>query len=122
MSRHILIGNHKSVVTDLNDVGQQRNRVDKWQALRGEEIQPKTFTKHRAKGVFWVCDGHVAIVTRELPLDDTRKVEDTDEDVLQGHHVCPVFQIPRWARGQMTIHETLTINITKNVSGEHDDP
>ena len=29
MGRHVLIGHHKSVVTDPNDVGQQRNRVDK---------------------------------------------------------------------------------------------
>ena len=116
MSRHILIGYHKSVVTDSNDVGQQRNRVDKCQTLRGEEIQPKTFTEHRAKSVPWVCDGHIAIVTRELLLDDACKVENTNENVFQRHHVCPVLQIPRWASGQMTIHETLTINFTKNVS------
>ena len=116
MCRHILIWHHKSVVTYSDDVGQQRNRVDKCQTIRSEEIQTKTFAEHWAQSVPWVCDGHIAIFTRELLLDDARKVKNTNEDVFQRHHVCSVLQIPRWASGQMTIHETLAINTTENVS------
>ena len=116
MCRHILIWHHKSVVTYSDDVGQQRNRVDKRQAICSEEVQPKTFAEHWAQSVPWICDGHIIIFTREFLLDDGRKVKNTNEDLFQRHHVCPVLQIFGRSSGQVTIHKTLASNTFKNVS------
>ena len=116
MCRHILIWHHKSVVTYSDDVGQQRNRVDKGQTLRSEKIQPKTSAEHWAQSIPRICDGHIVIFTREFLLDDGSEVKNTNEDIFQRHHVSSVLQIFGWSSGQVTIHKTLAINTVENVS------